>query len=266
MIKGKKVVVVVPAGRKEQLQILIPYLKRDMGLIDEIHLWKNTSIRSDLDFIESIKDIKIITPDRICPGVDYFYQFLTEEETVYIKCDDDICFIEQGAIEELVQYRIDNLNPFLIYPNIINNVIMTFIHQQIGCLTGLPVCSYHSHCENGLSNSKIAIEIHQRFFDRYEEKSLDQYKFKKWLLYDFIRCSINFIVFFGKDIKKYDGRTNDELSLSSNIPLNLNRPNEIYGSKIVSHLSYGPQRPMRHENAILASYQEILKREQNGTI
>ena len=164
------------------MEILLPYLFRDKGLIDEIHLWVNTAISSDLDYIFDISEknsdfIKIVPPpmkQQLSGDSPYvvgcFYKFCNDPDAIYIKCDDDICFIENGTIEELVLFRIQNPKPFLVYPNIINNVIMTHIHQRLGCLPIEDgICTYQDHCPNGLKSGELATKIHQNFLYQYTE-------------------------------------------------------------------------------------------------
>ena len=41
---------------------------------------------------------------------------------IYIRLDDDIVFIEENTIPTLIRYRLDNPEPFLVFPIIINNL------------------------------------------------------------------------------------------------------------------------------------------------
>ena len=279
MIQNRKIIVVIPSGRKANMEILLAYLFRDKGLIDEIHLWVNTAISSDLDYIFDISEknsdfIKIVPPpmkQQLRGDSPYvvgcFYKFCNDPDAIYIKCDDDICFIENGTIEELVLFRIQNPKPFLVYPNIINNVIMSHLHQRLGCLPIEDgIFTYQDHCPNGLKSGELATKIHQNFIYHYTENNLNCYKFTQWTFWEFMRVSINFIVFFGEDIKNYSREDEDEAILSTMIPYTLNRPCVIYGNKIVSHFSYMPQRPMPNEDLLLESYKKIMLKETGGLI
>ena len=52
MVDGFKVVILIGAGRKKLLRQTIKSLMVQGDCIDEIHLWENTSIQSDLDYIQ----------------------------------------------------------------------------------------------------------------------------------------------------------------------------------------------------------------------
>jgi len=56
MYKGKKVIVVSPLGREQSMRILFPQILKNRHIIDEHHLWVNTSVQSDLDFIQKYAD------------------------------------------------------------------------------------------------------------------------------------------------------------------------------------------------------------------
>lgn len=269
MIEKYRIIVVIPAGRKQHLEILLPYILREKNIIDEIHLWLNTDFQSNrdyiLNFVEQNKFIKIIENKKnefyiLARKVWDFYEFCTEPDAIYIKIDDDICFIEKNTIAELVKFRIENPEPFIVYPNIINNVIMTHLHQRMGVIPlDIGICNWDSHCENGLNSGTVASKIHEIFIQNYDK--LDNYKFPKWVLWDYIRCSINFIVMFGRDIQKYNGQKDDESTLSQELPYLLKRPNVIFGEKIVSHFSYNVQRPIKNEKELLNEYKKIMEKE-----
>src|SRR5881392_2415740 len=111
MLNGiHKVVAVTPAGRKRYLAVLLPYVLKNRHLIDEYQLWVNTKDDWDIGYIKSVRDkwpelIRLIWPSIPAAGsasVFQFYRYCTAERTIYIKLDDDICFIQDGALEELL--------------------------------------------------------------------------------------------------------------------------------------------------------------------
>jgi len=253
----------------------MPYLFREKGIIDEIHLWVNTTIKSDLDYIFDLAAkhpglIRTIFPTKnlsqIFYKVSHFYKFCTEPRTIYVKCDDDIVFIEKNTIEEFAKFRIENPNPFLVYPNIINNAIFSAIHQKMDCFsTEIGICKYSPWSSVGLKSSLAASLIHETFHKKYFNNQLDDYKFKKWIFHEYERVSINFVAFTGFDIKHYNREDkDDEATISSELPDLLKRPCLAFGQKLVCHFSYGPQRPIENELKLLEIYKEIMKKETNG--
>lgn len=276
MFKNFKIVVITPAGRKRYLEILFPYIYRDKGLIDEYHLWVNTSTISDIKYIESLYKhfpnfVKLIYGNIEPNGslsVYQFYDYCTENKTIYIKIDDDICFIEEGAIEELVKFRVANPQYFLVYANIVNNVLCSHLHQRMGMLTlSQGECTYDPFCDLGWKSEKIASYIHSNFLNNLKDCKLDNYKYKQWILHEFERTSINFISWFGKDFAEFDGKVcsdndkDDEQWLSVYKPRQVNKFNCICGTALVVHFAYYTQREcLESQTNSLQKYKEISEK------
>ena len=277
--KKTKVVMCVPCGRKRNLEILLPYILRDRDVIDEVQLWVNTNNEEDLNYINMMelryptffKCIRLsdnnnwnACGDTIGPRVSKFYTHCTDVNTIYIKCDDDICFIEEGTIKELISFRLNNPKPLLIYPNIINNAIMSYLHQRAEVLTtNVGICGWTSGDKIGWNSGEFAAEVHETFIKNYNNNSLDVYKFPKWSLLDYPKASIGFIVFFGEDLASFNGVIEfDEEFLAVILPERLNRPNKIFGKKIVSHYSFCSQKEYLDKNHnFLSEYKNIMEME-----
>jgi hypothetical protein len=143
MYKGKKVVVVSPVGREQSMKILFPYILSNKGIVDEHHLWVNTSDENDLKFIndyyESNKDFVVLKEGCTelwedqkgrSSNVKHFYNYCIEKDTFYFKIDDDIIFIENGLFEDLIDFKLENPEYFLLYPLIINNTWCTHYMRE----------------------------------------------------------------------------------------------------------------------------------------
>lgn len=168
MYKDKKIIVVSPVGRKESLKSLFKNVLNNRHVVDEHHLWVNTNVKSDLDFIneyaESYPDfVKLkygcsqLDPTQMtrADNVKHFYNYCIEPNTLYYKMDDDIIYIEPGMFEKMAQYKIDNPDTFLIYPTIINNAWCTHFLRKNNKLN-IPVC-------------KVCEEDWYTEFNRYRE-------------------------------------------------------------------------------------------------
>ena len=275
-----RVVMCIPCGRRRNLEILFPYIFRDRHLLDEVQLWINTNDPDDLRYIhyissqlpnflkciehpDVINGIRQINPRNIGASVSKFFVNCTDVNTIYIKCDDDICFIEEGAIKGLIDFRKKNPIPLIIYPNCVNNSIMSYLHQRMGCISyKYGACNWTSGDKVSWGNPKTAEEIHNKFLQNCEDGSLDIYKFKRWELLDYPKVSIGFIVFFGEDLAPIGGRIQyDEEFLSVILPEALNRPNVIYGEKLVSHFAYIMQREyLENSTNLLDTYKRLMRR------
>ena len=56
MYKGKKIVVCSPVGRKESMKCVFKEILKHRHIVDEYHLWVNTIVKSDLDFINEFAE------------------------------------------------------------------------------------------------------------------------------------------------------------------------------------------------------------------
>jgi len=178
MLNNHKVVVCTPAGRKEYLEILIPYILRDRHFVDEYQLWANTDNKEDLDYIKYIGNsypdfIKVISRNPNIGvktsnfSIFQFFAKCIDQDTVYIRLDDDIVFVENDALRKLAEFRINNPNYFLVYGNIINNAICSHLHQRFGAIdTKLGNVGYSCTDPIGWNNPKFAKYAHRSFIQR----------------------------------------------------------------------------------------------------
>ena len=152
MYKGKKVIVCSPVGRKESMKCLFKEVLKQKHIVDEHHLWVNTNVQEDLDYIndyaEKNPDFVVLKYgcDELDPtqmgrahNVKRFYNYCIEPETFYFKVDDDIIYIEENTFETLSQYKIDNPETFLTYPTIINNYWCTHFLRKYDAID-VPEC------------------------------------------------------------------------------------------------------------------------------
>lgn len=274
MLNGTyKVVAVTPAGRKRYLAVLLPYLLKNRHLIDEYHLWVNTKDEWDIGYIKSLRDkwpefIRLIWPSLPPAGsasVFHYYRYCIDERTIYIKLDDDICFIQDGALEELLRFRLQHRHFFLVYPNIINTAFSSYIHQQMGTVgRSSGEFRYDPHCELGWRSGRSASLLHAEFFRRHANGSLDDYKYSEWVLYGFPRCSINCISWFGEDFSEFGGivgSPDDEEWLSVDKPKKINRPNCLCGTSLMVHFAYYTQRAyLESRTDFLLRYRRLAPR------
>ena len=271
-----KVVSVTPAGRERNLEILVPYLLKNRHVINNHIFWINTNIEEDVDYIKNIcrkyPDFFSFIESKVKvngnQSILHFYKYCQDVDTIYIKIDDDICFIENEAIENLVNFRIKNPEYFLVMGNIINNSICSFIHQKIGNIPNFyPPIQYSSDDTMGWKNPIVAKILHNNFLNDIVKCQISKYFFKQWILNDFNRFSINFFCWFGKDFHDFEGKigktdfefiNDDEEWLTVFKTKKDNRPNVICGNSLVSHFAFFTQRDfLESQTNLLDSYKDI---------
>ena len=264
--KEWKVIAFTPAGRKLHLEILKTYIDK-CKILDGWQLWFNVDDQNDINYINSLENdfIQIKRLSDVDKRDNYniykFYQFLNDEDTIYVRLDDDIVFIEDGAIEKLVECRLDNPEPFVVFANIVNNAVVANIHQRIGALTkdyGLVTRNRFDHLT--LYEIPFYTEIHNNFINKYENGKLNEYYFENELLTNNQGFSINCFAMFGKD-SKFVKIPDEELEISMFQPNKLNRKNLVCGNALVSHYAFGYQRCQLNENPkIINFYKNICQK------
>src|SRR5512139_2506516 len=244
MIDGYKVTVCIPAGRQRYMEVLIPQILREEGW-DELQIWVNTDNAADVTYLNSLPlldhRIRLLhLPDGVLARggwtIHNFYPYYIDDDTVYIPFDDDVCWIEPGTIKSLESGRVKHQIPFLIYPVIVNNAIITHIWQALG---RIDVNKYiYADCtdEIGWRNPKFAEKLHRIFLKSLKENKIGRFKFPTRPI-ALSRMSINCISWLGKEFAKFDGRLasdNEEEWLSVTRPTQLGTYNLIFGNAIVA--------------------------------
>lgn len=269
-----KKIIVTPAGRKRYLEILIEYLKKQKNDFDEYHLWVNTTNEEDINYmlkleseIEWVKTVKINEPINGNLSICKFFKEYTDSDTAYLRLDDDIVYIENDAIKEIFNFRINNPEYFLVYGNIINNSVITHIHQRIGAIPTQPfglnqyACwQEHGTPAMGWVDGNFASFVHENFITDLNNNDTNKYKFKKWILSEYQRVSINVISWLGSEFSNFNGEvgSDEEQWLSVDKPKMINKPNIIFGEKIFSHYAFFTQREIVDNNNFVNKYREIL--------
>lgn len=201
-----KVVVCIPAGRQKYLSIFKRFLYRKIaeGVVDEVQLWLNTVDPSDIAYLESmerenpkVKIYRIGEPIQtdVYRGINLanmytwnplqtnqFFANTHDDDSIYIRFDDDIIWCADDAIEKIVKARIENQSALVIYPNIINSTIVTSWHQEKGVLSeeAGKVRRYTKSDPDyayldafNYTDAKLWDLIHKTFKEHYENGTLD---------------------------------------------------------------------------------------------
>jgi hypothetical protein len=262
-----KRIIVTPAGRKEYLELLYKNLDKNKDEFDEWSIWVNTDNQNDIDYIEFlVKNNDYITSRYLSIPIDpngshtaticKFFEYCTDENSVYLRLDDDIVYIEKESIRKLFDFRLANENYFLVYGNILNNAIITHLYQQKGVCTNLPTVSYNCEDEYGWRNGHFAHSLHNVFFEKLSNGTLGDFKIDNWELKNFERCSINAISWLGSSFKKFNGEVgqSEETWLSTDKPRELNKTNIIFGDGLFVHYAFHPQRQFLQLTDTLTKY------------
>lgn len=279
-----KIVAVTPAGRQRYMSILQKYIYKNKHILDRWDLWVNTNNQSDIEYLNSLKQndpefINLIQSDfpynnwghpnlNISP----FWDKATDEDTIYIRFDDDVLFIADNTIEQIIEFRIKNPEYLFVYPFIINN-----IHHSKNLQNRELISTQHGLINEednlfgqgiydpvGLLNPLFAKDIHMTFFKHYTEGMLHQLMTPESIIWKYgSQISINCICWFGSLMKTItplqDGNwpVDEENYLTTQAPKNLNMPLVTIPNTLVCHYLFGPQRAQGEMYDILKEYERI---------
>ena len=268
MFEGFRVVVVTPAGRRRYLEVLIPQVLRST-LVDEYHLWLNTEDPADQAYIaeQAQRNPRVKLkhsnsgPLGSLANIAGFFKETIETDCIYIRLDDDICFLDDAFFERLLRARMDHRRPLLVSPFILNNAMCSYLLQEHGRMRFEPRLTGACLCKEGWGNPLVAERLHRTFLDDEERGDLSRYRVPD-LEYAMARFSINCISWFGSDFSEFDGvvDSEEELHLTMRLALRTRRPNLIAGNVMAVHFAFGTQRDHLDGLDILSRYRAIEAR------
>ena len=288
-----KTVVTTAVGRKETLSILFKYVEKLylLGLIDRWDWWLNCRSPKDMEYIQQtahenkrwINLINCPVQDPKYPDVDclrHFWQTAMDEDTIYVRFDDDIIFIELGQFEKFVSVRKNNKSNLLIYPLIINNTLCSYRLQQLGTIPPTQPMIGERLGEHGgewarggcdpcdpvaWQNPHFTFNLHSSFIDSLEDLNIEKWRanFTPWELSEYQTVSINSCAWHGSDIKSFNGQMpilSEEGSMVYHKPKDLGKFNLVDPTMIVAHYSFWPQKDFLDRTNILDKYRMIADR------
>ena len=273
MIDNYRVVIVVPAGRKQYLEILLPQFKKYIPVVDEIRIWVNTTNQSDIEYMKQFYEenkesmpilleyskVPVDGTNTICN----FFKNCCDPNTVYVRFDDDILMIDTlESFIEFVQFRIAHPEYFIVYGCIVNNNLINHILQRNGKIAYTPD-KYDYICMGEYWKSgQQAERVHRQVIEKYKKNNTlcDLRLYDNWILYYYERVSINCIAFLGKEFATFQGNVgrDEEDWLSCTKPREINKPNVIYGKFSVVHYAFYTQRAYLDNTDCLAQYKKLL--------
>jgi hypothetical protein len=268
MLQGLRVVGVTPAGRRRYIELLVPYLLRSRQVFDEYHLWANTTDREDLAYLDQLSRdfhpfFRVIPAEMPVQGVAsifHFFKHARQPGTMYIRIDDDVCWLAANAVERLADFRQHHRDPFLVYANTVNNVICSHIHQRLGRIPlSAGIATYNPFCSIGWGSGSFAQDVHERFLRAIQDRTTSLYEFDRWVLWEFERVSINMCSWMGEDMIVPE-IVDEEHWIAVECPRRLNRPNVICGGALVSHFAYHTQRVHLESTDLLGRYADLVPR------
>jgi hypothetical protein len=256
-----KVIISCFAGRRRYMKILSSYIGTlmDRDLVDEFHLWDFSWEIEDAKYLEEISNSNqkfvLFRPKKDTWG-DYYSYYTTERypdpDTVIIKCDDDIIFIDVNSFSQFITTRRTDKHSLLHSASVINGSVTSLVQHKMNVLPFKEDELLHV-----LHSNTVPELIHSYFLSSHEtiiakSAALEQPLFLIDVNYP-TQLSINFIAILAKDLDifKTEGiEIRDEEVLSLKVPPALNRPNAVNTGFIVSHAAFLGQRRAGFDDAV----------------
>jgi tetratricopeptide (TPR) repeat protein len=176
---------------------------------------------------------------------------------VFLKCDDDIVYIDLDRLGQFIQFRETHQEHFIVSANVINNGVCAHYQQQAGLIpTSLMELEKPARGFGGslwLSGKK-AESLHRYFLGHRSVFSIYNPASILWNE----RISINFVAWLGRDLVHIpDVMEDDEHDLCYGVRKRARKTNCIYLPFIVSHLSFFTQDREMNIPEVIASYDSL---------
>lgn len=269
-------VVFTPWGRELTASILYRYIKRDhdAGLVDEWMLWSNTDEdqHRDREYAEELAQQhhwinvyerplgEVRHPKQLNTG--RFYVYTQDPDTIYVRMDDDIVWVDQNAIRNLVQFRLDNPQPYVVFPIIWNNAVCSYYLQQ-----GEQMPSWWGKVDcycmdpKGWADPHFAENIHNHLLKCIENGDVYRlFMHTSVQLPMSLQFSVSSFAQFGGEYAKHDGLIGyeEEGWHTMQQPYETGRANVIVPDSLISHFSFYHQRNyLLKKTDLLQRYKEL---------
>ena len=303
-----RLVVLTFAGKKAHLQILFSYILKFKKYIDEYKLFVATTNSEDIEYMIDFKNknedfVKLeyyrengnVILENKNKIWDYAYSICQEDNTIYLKLDDDIVFTEESLFTDFIKYREQSEAP-LLFPVIINNVYFSnlFSNNNIynnnlkgNMINSWPVTYQRIKpiieskkqnndlkigkitqlnevlCPISWGNLNYCVGLHNLFIEKIKKNEIQSFYMDNHVVPNKFPVSICCCSWKGNQLKNINqliGKVfDDEPWWTIWMPTWLNKDNEVYGKTIVGHYSYYKQRELGLDNTdILKKYNDII--------
>lgn len=266
------------------MEILLEYLQRDhdKGVVDEWWMCRNLDPNqsSDLSWMMQTAQrrnwVKLVerppgvfVHERKQRNTGYFYRYMTNRETVYVRFDDDVVWVDDHAIERIVLHKLYNPATVCSFPMIINNAICSHFLQKDGKIPReWGEVKLFCMDANGWENGQFAIDLHELFLEHVDKGTVSSlYSHHDYQLPLGEQFSVSCFASLGSmyaDMKPPgvlapDQIIEEESIHTETLPRRFGVPNVIVGNAFVSHYTFYTQHPFFAGTDILERYRTLAK-------
>jgi hypothetical protein len=284
MIDGRKTIVWTPYGRRETYSILVKYLQRDVerGLVDEVWAYMNTDPAGQEDDIAYAHELAdqypwfhlkerpqgVFIHGQKQRNTGYAYRYMTDDDTVYIRMDDDLVYVHENAIENLVVKRLEMPHATAIFPVTWNNALVSWFLQQAGVIPkSFGECGFFCMDPTGWANGQFAVDIHRLLLDHIEAGTVTElYTYQDFPIPPGTQFSVSCFASLGSLYRELPAGPGilvpdeEEHWHTVHQPKVTGSPNILIGNAIVSHFTFFPQRAIVLASDVLARYRALAEK------
>jgi hypothetical protein len=281
MLSGKRVVAWTPFGREKTVSVLADYMRREheRGIVDEWWLCMNTDPEQASDIMYAMKLgmryqhwVRQLQRPSTCPrlfpkqrNTGYFYRYMTDPDTVFVRFDDDIIYVHEDAVQRLVTHRLETQAGVASFPVMWNNSVVSWFLQQAGIIpqewgiVGGPYCMDPT----GWANGQFAVKMHNHLLDNVGDIE-KLFLYQDYQLQVGMQFSVGTFASLGSMYAALPTpgvlEPHEEESWHTvHHPRRLMQPSMLVGNALVSHYTFFPQKAIVEATDILDRYRLLAK-------
>jgi hypothetical protein len=267
MRDGHRIVCVTPAGRRRYLRLLIPYVLA-CPQVDRYDLWVNTPDEADIAFMEAVAGIEdrvrlVPLPEGRKPepqSIGAFWPGAAESDTVYVRFDDDVVWIDVGFFDTLLASRLQHPEHFAVAPLIINNAMGSYLLQTFRKIKTSKPVGPDRFDPIGWVNPTLARALHGYFQELVAAGEVG--RLNCGLIPLSGNCfSINCISWLGADFAAFGGKVpkgeDEEAAASCTLALRAGRINAVETGAVAAHFAFYTQRDLMDRTNLLDGYRRL---------
>ena len=266
MYKGYKIVCVTPAGRRRYMRLLAPQILAS-PLVDRYDVWVNTEVPRDLAFFDALAKIDprvrlVAQPDGTVKqdkSIAAFHRLAMDADTIYIRFDDDVVWLQPDFFERHLDFRIANPNYLLTMPFIVNNAICTALLEGTGKVSLSRPVNYNAFDKIAWRDGQFAEAVHAMFLDLVEAGDWRRLHGGPHPI-ALSHFSINCICWFGRDLAAHPGMITEDEEYDWTVRASAvtGRANCFATDSVVVHYAFYSQRFHVDALPVLARYEAWL--------
>lgn len=283
MYNNQQIIACTPYGREVTVSLLFKYLQKEheKGILDYWQLWMNTDPhqQSDRDYAYRLaaENEWITTIERPQHrntshaqkqyNTRTFFEWCTRPETVYVRFDDDIVYLHEDALHNLIKAKVGLGDSTLCaFPIIWNNAVCSWHLQQRGSIPLEFGKVESAYCMDpiGWADPHFAERIHNLLLDKIVANDVPSlFMYQDVQLAPRQQFSVSCFATESRDYNLlsppgYFDDCDDEYWHTVKRPAETGQSNVIVGNSLISHFTFYPQRDHIVNNTnILQRYREL---------